>query len=399
MEYLLIGSGVAGISAATAIRELDGEGRITVLSDEPHPFYSRIRLPEFLAGRLEQDALQLKRDEWYREQRIDLRLRQRVVAVDPVARTVRTDSDAVFSYDRLLLATGGFSFLPPIPGADKAGVFTLRTLADAIRIKEYAASVHRLAVVGGGVLGLEAGNGLRAAGCEVTVVEFFDRLLPRQTDPAGSGFLKSRLEAMGFRFVLGATVQEILGRDQVDGLQLADGRRLECDMVIIAAGIRANAVLAQEMGLEVDRGVVVDDRMATSLPAIYAAGDLVQHRETLYGIWPVAQEQGAVAGANMAGGERFFAGMVPANMLKVAGVDLFAVGDIDADGKLDAIVQQDSAAMTYRKLVLDSQRRPVGAILFGDLALRRRIVAAIDGGQSLSPEQVAGIREGGLELL
>ena len=399
MDYLIIGGGVAGISGAAAIRELDKEGRITVLGDEPHPFYTRIRLPDFLAGRVTAEALLLKQEEWYRQQRIDLRLRQQVVAVDAGARTARTAERTTFPYDRLLLATGGTSFLPPVPGIAKQGVFTLRTLDDAIRIREYGHSARQVAVVGGGVLGLEAGNGLLQAGCEITVVEFFDRLLPRQTDPACSAMLQEKLEAMGFCLVLAASVKEVMGEERVTGLLLADGRQLACDMVIVAAGIRANALLAREMGLAVDKGVLVDDRMVTSQPEVFAAGDLVQHNGVTYGIWPAAQQQGEVAGANMAGGDRCFTGMVPANLLKVAGIDLFAVGDIDADGRHRPLSFREPALHQYRKLVLDEEARPIGAILFGDLTHRRRVVAAIDRGEPVTATQQEALRQGRFEML
>ncbi len=401
MEYLVIGSGVAGISGAAAIRQRDSGGRITILTEEAYPFYSRIRLPDFLAGRVSQEALQLKKESWYREQRIDLRLEQQVAALDVAAGSVRTLAGASFPFDRLLLATGGVSFVPPVAGAGKEGVFTLRTLGDAIRIRAHAATAKRVVVIGGGVLGLEAGNGLRLAGCQVTVIEFFDRLLPRQTDPVGSALLKARLEGMGFAFVLPARVEQILGEERVSGLRLADGRELACDLVIIAAGVRANLGLAREAGLAVDRGVLVDDRMCTSHPQIFAAGDLVQHRDTTYGIWPAAQEQGEVAGANLAGDDLRFTGMVPSNLLKVAGIDLFAMGDIDGEGRREqaAIVNLDEERAVYWKLVLDERERLIGAILFGDLSHRRRLVAAIDEVRAVSPGLRAALQEGHLERL
>lgn len=399
MKYLVIGSGVAGISGAAAIRQRDSEGRITVLTDEAYPFYTRIRLPDFLAGRVAQEKLLLKKESWYEEQRIDLRLEQQAVAMDLAAGSVRTATGATFVFDRLLLATGGLSFVPPIAGADREGVFALRTLDDAIRIKSYAAQAKRVVVIGGGVLGLEAGNGLRLAGCQVTVVEFFDRLLPRQTDPSGSALLKARLEGMGFGFVLPAVVEEILGDERVSGLRLADGRRLDCDLVIIAAGVRANLSLAREAGLAVDRGVLVDDRMCTSEPTVFAAGDLVQHRDITYGIWPAAQQQGEVAGANMAGDNLRFTGMIPSNLLKVAGIDLFAVGDIDGEGRKEAIFHLDEEQGVYWKLVLDGDERLIGGILFGDLTHRRRLVAAIDEARLVSPALRGALQDGNLKRL
>ncbi len=398
-EYLIIGGGVAGTSAASAIREQDANGRITILSEEPYPLYSRLRLPEFIAGRLDSARLLLKQESWYQEQRVRLRLQERAVAVDGGRRTVRTDAGRQYSYDRLLLATGGVSFLPSIPGIGRAGVFSLRTITDAIGIKEFAAVPRRVAMIGGGLLGLETANALRLAGCEVTVVEFAARLLPRQTDGICSAMLQKRLEAMGLSFVLGASVKEIVGAERVNALRLADGRSLPCEMVIVAAGMRGSVELARAMGLAVQRGVLVDDRMATSQPQVFAAGDLVEHRGAVYGIWPAAQHQGVVAGVNMAGGEQRFTGMVPSNLLKVAGIDLFAVGDIDAEGRFPSVVLAESERFIYRKLVLDAEKRLIGAILLGDLSHRRLVSDAIGAARPLGPGVVAGLREGRLELL
>jgi nitrite reductase (NADH) large subunit len=381
--YLIIGNGVAGNAAAENIRKHDSEGKIVVFSQESRPFYYVPALPEYLAGEKAADQITLHPQSWYDQRRIDLYLDTRVTQIDPGEKVVVTDQGRRFSYDKLLLATGGNSFVPPIPGADSTGVFTLRTLADADRIKAAAAGAKTVVLIGGGLLGLEAGNGLRKLGLKVIVVEFFPRLLPRQMDAAGAAILARQLEDMGFTFYLGAKTQAIAPGPDGLTVNLESGEKLKGDLVLISAGVRPDLSLAQALGLDIDKGVKVDDTMKTSRDGIYAAGDLIEHRGRFYGIWPAAMEQGKVAGAAMAGAAAKYDGTLPSNVLKVAGIDLMAAGDIDADGKLEAIVHQNEAQKTYRKLVIQDNLL-VGAILLGDIRGSAEIQAAIKKKQDIS---------------
>ena len=371
MTYLIIGNGVAGNAAAETIRKHDPEGKIIIFSRESQPFYYVPALPEYLAGEKPADRVIIHPRPWYEQNRIELHLDTQVTKIDPARKIAETGRGESFSYDKLLLATGGNSFVPPIKGADAPGVFTLRTLTDADRIKSWAATAKTAVLIGGGLLGLEAGNGLRKLGLAIMVVEFFPRLLPRQ------------MEEMGFTFHLGAKTQEIAAGP--DGLQvsLESGEKLKGDLVLISAGVRPDLSLAQALGLDIDKGVKVDDTMKTSRDDIYAAGDLIEHRGRFYGIWPAAKEQGEVAGAVMAGQTATYQGTLPSNVLKVVGIDLVAAGDIDADGKLKAIVHTDSAKKTYRKLVIQDNML-VGAILLGDIRGSAEIQAAIKKKQDVS---------------
>lgn len=374
--YLIIGNGVAGNAAAENIRKHDPESKIIVFSQESRPFYYVPALPEYLAGEKAADQITLHPQSWYDQRRIDLYLKTRVTQIDPAGKFVETDQGQRFPFDKLLLATGGNSFVPPIPGSDSAGVFTLRTLDDADRIKAAAAGAETVVLIGGGLLGLEAGNGLRKLGLKVIVVEFFPRLLPRQMDAAGAAILARQLEHMGFTFHLGAKTQAIVPGPDGLTVNLESGEKLKGGLVLISAGVRPDLSLAQALGLDIDKGVKVDDTMQTSRENIYAAGDLIEHRGRFYGIWPAAQEQGKVAGAAMAGAAAQYDGTLPSNVLKVAGIDLMAAGDIDADGKLEAIVHQNEAQKTYRKLVIQDNLL-VGAILLGDIRGSAEIQAAI----------------------
>jgi nitrite reductase (NADH) large subunit len=376
-DYLIIGNGVAGATAAEKIRERDPRGGITVFSEETDPFYYRPRLPELVAGETPLERFTLHDRQWYADRDIELRLGQRIVEVDHPARRARDAGGGETEYRKLLLATGAHPFIPPVEGADKEGVFALRTAADARAIREAARGAETAVLVGGGLLGLEAGHGLVRRGIKVEVVEFFDRLLPRQMDPAGAAKLQGILEGMGFGFHLGAKAEEVLGPDRVTGLRLAGGAELACSVLLFSAGVRGNLELAEQMDLDVNNGLVVDDAMRTSAEEVWAAGDQVEHRGRLYGIWPASREQGETAGINMAGGEALYEGTVMSNSLKVVGVDLTSAGEVDPEGKHQAAVYQDEGV--YRKIVLE-QGRIKGFIFLGLTHGVREAARAMDRG-------------------
>lgn len=385
MRYVIIGNGVAGTTAAEHIRKTDYDGEITILTDEAVPFYSRIRLIEYLAKEADEQGIIIHKGDWYEKNNINLVLNSPVSGIDKDNKKVIISGGGQLAYDRLLIATGGISFVPPIPGSDKKGVFTLRTIRDADEIIAYAEGVEKVILIGGGVLGLEAGNSLRKTGHDVIVVEFFPRLLPRQMDPEGAEVLKAQMEGMGFKFYLGAKSKEIFGDDRAKGLLLEDGTRIDGDLIIISAGVRPQAGLCKSLGLTISKGVAVNDRMETEIKDIYAAGDLIEHRGMFYGIWPAAQKQGEVAGVNMAGrydliprGNAVYEGTTMSNVLKVVGVDLAAAGDIDADSKSESIVQKDEGKYIYRKLVI-KDNVITGCILYGDISGYQKILRAIDG--------------------
>jgi len=374
-RYVIIGNGIAANTAAENIRRIDPAGSILMFSREKHHFYYTPALPEFLSGEKDTTGMTIHDAKWYADRKIDLRLDTPVTGIDTAAQTVTAGGDS-HGYEKLLIATGGFSFVPPIQGSDISGVYALRTLADAGTIKAQAAKAKKLVLIGGGLLGLEAGNGLRKAGLEVTVVEFFPRLLPRQMDVDGAAILQKQLEAMGFSFYLGAKTKEIARDGSGLAVSLESGEKIPADMVLVSAGVRPVVDLAKQAGLEVDKAVKVNDSMETAAPGVYAAGDVIEHNGRFYGIWPASMEQGRIAGCNMAGGSETYAGTVPANTLKVVGIDLAAAGDIDADNKLEAVVNRDAEQGLYRKFVID-QGRLAGAILFGDTRGSDAVMAAI----------------------
>jgi nitrite reductase (NADH) large subunit len=398
-RYVIVGGGIAGTTAAATIRRLDPEGSVTILTDEDRPLYARIRLPELLSGTVMPEQLMLRQPEWYELSRIQLRTGVDVMDVDATAREVVTATGERVPYDSLLLATGSRANVPPIEGADTPGVHTLRTMEDALAIRARVGDGgHRVAVIGGGVLGLEVAYHLHKAGNRVEVIEFFPRLLPKQTDPESSTIFQQRLEAMGLTFQISGQSKRIaVSGDGPEAVLLEDGRRVECDTVVISAGVRPTVRLSTKLSLRVERGIVVDDHLATGVPSVWAAGDLIQHRGVIYGIWPPAERQGEVAATNMTGGEVAYEGSTISNTLKVVGVDLFAAGDIDPAGVKEAVIVRNPAKGVYRKLVLE-EGRIVGAILLGDMSDQKRVLRAISARLEVG-DAVDGLRRWDLSAL
>ena len=362
-RYVIIGNGVAGTTAAENIRKTDKDGEMTIITDEDLPFYYRVRLNEFISGDIPEQDLIAKKDQWYKDNHIDIKLKTQVTGADPGNKTIFTANDEKFEYDRLLIATGSHSFIPPIKGSDSLGVFALRNIQDARNISDWAAKIEDVVLIGGGLLGLEAGNALRKLGKKITVVEFFPRLLPRQLDVDGASRLQSIMEDMGFSFRLGAKTEEIAGDEKVSAVRLEGGETLKAKMVVISAGVRPNLELADPLGLDKDKGIKVDGRLQTNQPDVYAAGDVAEFNGIPYGIWPAAMDQGKIAGINMAGGDALYEGTTMANTLKVVGVDLASAGNIDVEGKLESRVVTDEKV--YKKVVFENNRI-AGCIMLGD---------------------------------
>ncbi|MBW2207035.1 MAG: NAD(P)/FAD-dependent oxidoreductase [Deltaproteobacteria bacterium] len=362
-RYLIIGNGVAGTTAAENIRKEDQEGAITIVTDEDLPFYYRVRLPEYISGEVAEGDLVVRKEAWYEERNIELKSNTRVVDADPSNGVVITADNQKLKYDALLVATGSHSFIPPIKGADRKGVFALRSMQDARDIAAWAEGIHEVVLIGGGLLGLEAGNAIRKLGKKVMVVEFFPRLLPRQLDVPGAGRLQGMMEEMGFSFRLGATTQEVAGDGPAENVLLEGGERLPAEMVVISAGVRPNLELAGALGVEHDKGIQVDEHLQTNQAGIYAAGDAAEFGGMPYGIWTAAMEQGKIAGNRMAGGDMAYTGTVMANTLKVVGIDLASAGNIDAENEFESRVVEDE--QVYKKIVIQDNHI-TGCIMLGD---------------------------------
>ncbi len=369
-RYVIIGNGVAGVTAAQSIARAQPGAEVHIYAAEPYPYYRRPQLPDYIAGIVAEADIFYRPPEWYEQQGIRVHLAAPVVELDPSAYRLRLADDTEVPYDRLLLATGGLAWKPPIGGVDQRGVFTLRTLDDARAIRRWAQSARRGGVIGGGLLGLETARALRALGLEVTVLEFAPHLMPRQLDREGAIVLEALLRKMDIQTVTGAITEEIGGDGAVQAVRLKDGREFPADLVVLSTGIRSDVALARQAGLRVNRGVVVDEYLQTSAPDVYAAGDVAEAGGIVYGIAPAAIEQARAAAANMvAPGSTVYSGTLPATTLKVVGAELTSLGECVAEGDdLLQLRRADPQNGRYRKLAL-RDGRIVGAILLNEREL------------------------------
>ena len=368
-QLVMVGNGMAGVRTLEELLKIAPDlYDLTVFGAEPHANYNRILLSPVLAGEMTLDDIMLNDVAWYEQNNIRLHLNQKVVKIDRKRRVVITGGGCEAHYDRLLLATGSNPFILPIRGATLRGVLTYRDIQDTNSMIEAAAKHKRAVVIGGGLLGLEAANGLKLRGMDVTVVHLMDWLMERQLDATAAGMLQKSLEAKGLRFLLRTQTTEILGnaRGRVTGVKFKDGSELGADLVVMAVGIRPNTELAESAGIHVDRGIVVNDTMQTYDPRIYAVGECVSHRGVAYGLVAPLFEMAKVCANHLAHmGIGRYAGSVTSTKLKVTGVDLFSAGDFIGGSDSEQIVLHDAAGGVYKKLVIKGNRI-VGSVMYGD---------------------------------
>ncbi|MEL7300019.1 MAG: FAD-dependent oxidoreductase [Pseudomonadota bacterium] len=358
----------AGMAAGRLLEHLVAEAapyEITLFNAEPRGTYNRLMLSPVLAGETTYEKTVTHDDAWYAAHGITARLGEPVTRIDRAARIVHGPRGPV-PYDRLVIATGSTPFMIPLPGHDLPGVIPYRDLEDTEQMM--ALSPGREAVViGGGLLGLEAAAGMAARGIRVTVVHLMDHLMERQLDAEAAALLKSSLEARGIRILLGAHSEAIEGQGRVEALRLKDGRRIPCDLLCMAVGIRPATQLASEAGLDVARGIVVDDHLRTSDPSIFALGECTEHRGALFGLVAPLYDQARALADTLLGRPSAFVQKSLATKLKVTGCDLFSAGDFaEADGREDLLFH-DRAGGTYKRLILEGDRL-VGAVIYGDTA-------------------------------
>jgi nitrite reductase (NADH) large subunit len=363
---VIIGNGMATMRLVEELsaRAL-GRYAIAVIGEEPRLAYNRVLLSSVLAREISREEVELKSAQWWRAHGVSLIYGQRATAIDTDMRRVRLANGATLPFQKLVLATGSRPVRLNVPGMDMTGVMTFRDLADVAAI-EKAAETHRKAVViGGGLLGLEAAYGLAKAGLQVSVVHLMDRLMERQLDAHASALLRRAVEAKGIAVLLNAETAAIKGHRRAEKVALKDGREIDADLVVVAAGIRANADLAASAGLEVGRGIVVDDHLQTGEAGIFAIGECAEHRGICYGLVEPAYEQARVLAAHLCSETAKYDGSVLATNLKVSGVNVFSAGDFIGAPGTEQIVLTDPGLGAYKKLVI-ANGKLVGAVLFGD---------------------------------
>lgn len=362
---IVVGNGIAGIIFSKTLREADSQMEIDIYTDEIYHYYPRPNLIEFLALNLPYEKIFAFPAEWYEKRGLNVHLQKPVRKIDLDTQKVETEGGKKERFDILFLATGARAFIPPIKGSDKKGIFTLRSVEDCTAILDYFKGHPQISILGGGLLGLEIARGMKARGAEVEVIEYFDRLLPRQLDEQGASLLKQQIEKMGIKVRLGITAEAFLGEKEVKGLMLKGGKELKTEMAIVAAGVRADIDLAKGAGLEVDRGVIVNDYLQTTHSHVYAGGDNIQHRGKSYGIIPAAFSQAQIAAHNAVGDHQIYRGTVPSNTLKVVGIHLTSIGLIKPeDPSYQEWRKEEPEKGLYKKIVVH-EGIPVGAIWLG----------------------------------
>ncbi|WP_127490120.1 nitrite reductase large subunit NirB [Paenibacillus ehimensis] len=366
-KLVVIGNGMAGISTVEQILKLTTRFDITVFGSEPHPNYNRILLSYVLEGSKTFDDIVLNGWDWYKENGITLHTGTTVSHIDGAAHEVVTENGERVPYDKVIIATGSNPFILPIPGSDKQGVIGFRDISDCQQMLEAAKSYKKAAVIGGGLLGLEAAKGLVHLGMDVTVVHLMDDLMERQLDHQAATMLKAELERQGIKFAMGAKTVELFGGERVAGLRFADNTVLEAEFVVMAVGIKPNVAVAQASGIWTKRGIVVDDYMQTSMPDVYAVGECNEHRGVCYGLVAPLFEQGMVLAKHLCGVDTLpYEGSVVSTKLKISGVDVFSTGEFIEGPEHVVIAHKDEWKQTYKKILL-KQNVMVGAVLFGDI--------------------------------
>jgi nitrite reductase (NADH) large subunit len=363
---VIVGNGMA---AARLVEELAktalGRYAIAVIGDEPRLAYNRVLLSSVLAGETASHDIELRPAAWWRDRGVTLKYGCIATEIDIGRRELKIAGEESLTFSRLVLATGSAPLRLNVPGADLAGVHTFRDSRDVDLLLTLAAQKKRVVVVGGGLLGLEAAYGLAKAGAVVTLIHLMDRLMERQLDAPAAELLKTLVERKGIKILLNANTARLHGDTQVQGIELTDGRSLDADAVIFAAGIRPNVALALDAGMPVNRGIVVDDRLQTGASDIFALGECAEHRGVCYGLVEPAYEQAGILARHLAGGEAAYRGSVVATNLKVSGVAVFSAGDFIAADGAETIVLNDVRRGAYKKLVI-SGGRLTGAVLVGE---------------------------------
>lgn len=359
MKYVVIGNSAAGIGTIEGIRQVDSEGSIMLISDEPYHTYSRPLISYYLAGKVKPEKMYYREEDFYEKMNVTVRLGVKVDAIHPDAKSLWLNTGEQVEYEKLMLATGGKPIIPEMPGLKLKGVYSFLKWDDVKNIKANTKKNDKIVIIGAGLIGLKAVEAIVSLEAKVTVVELANRVLSAILDEEAAAIVQQTIEEKEVEFYLNNTVKEIKGSNKVSGVQLQDGTLLECDAVIIAIGVSPNKDLASEAGLTINKGIVVDDYLRTSYPDIYAAGDVSEGYDILYKqnrvlpILPNAYRQGSTAGRNMAGKEERYLSGFAMNAISFFGLPMITAGIIKPDStEFTEMVEPESAKSSYRKIVL-----------------------------------------------
>jgi NAD(P)H-nitrite reductase large subunit len=383
-SIVIVGASAAGVSAAREIRSISYDIPIQLITEENHQPYYRPLLTEFIgdSGIESRPNFYLNPPAWYVEKKIGLLMGQKVISIDPAGKTVRISSGNEYPYGKLILANGSTPFVPFNDAAGKKGFYSVRTLDDARNVYEHAGTAKTAIVIGGGLLGLEVAYSLTNRGVQATVIEISDRLLPRQLDSECSIILQNIVAKKNVTIVMGVKIDSILGDGRVTGVRLASGEVVSADLIVVSIGVRPNSDLAKNCGIAVNRAVVVNERMETSAPEIYACGDVAEFNGITQALWMPAIRHGKVAGSNAAGKPAEFVDEVYPATMNSFGTRIFSVGDLCLDKKVGEYklhIHKDMDKDHYKKLFFIDDRL-VGVILIGDISESRKLTMSIKNG-------------------
>ncbi|MUT67034.1 nitrite reductase large subunit NirB [Paenibacillus sp. NEAU-GSW1] len=389
-RLVVIGNGMAGVKCVEQIYDLNPDAfDITIIGSEPHPNYNRIQLSKVLQGDTKIDEIIINDWKWYEERGIRLFTGEKVTKADTVNRRVMAESGLKVDYDKLIFATGSSAFKPNLSGVDKEGVTAFRTMADCETMIQASTKYKRAAVIGGGLLGLEAARGLLNLGMEVSVIHNATYLMNRQLDVPAADLLKRELTEQGMQFLLDKRTEKIIGRKRAEGLLFTDGSKLAADLIVLAVGISPNTAAAAASGIKVNRAIVINDYMETSAPNVFAVGECAEHRDIVYGLVAPLYEQGKVLAQRLVGAAAEpYKGSVPYAQLKVSGVDVFSVGMIRDDEAQTAIQTFNGINKTYKKVTMRSGK-VAGAVLYGDSSEAMKLLELVKKSASVSALQTA----------
>jgi nitrite reductase (NADH) large subunit len=377
---VIVGGGIAGVTAIESIVSHARDARVILLSREKALPYYRLNLTRYLAGDIRQEELPIHPETWYEKHRVELNLGVDVANIDAENTRVRLRQGDDIEYDALILAVGSHPYMPPIAGTELDGVTSVRTSSDVEALLEAVNFYEPCVCIGGGVLGIETAGALARRGNKVTLLESHEWLMPRQLNRTAAGLLQNHIENLGITLKKQARSVELIGKKRVKGVRLADGTIVPAGIVVITTGVRPNTALARQAGLEVNKGIVVDNHMRTSHGQVFAAGDVAEHNGIVYGVWGASLAQGAIAGMNAVGGDVIFGGLPRSNTLKVLDVDMLSIGQFEPEDGSYIVVDETRDGVLYHFVFRDGVM--AGAILLGDtnaaLAVRRAVENRID---------------------
>ena len=376
-KIVIIGNGIAAITAIKSIREIDQESTIHLFGEEVFYPYNRVRLSKGLLSTLQEDKILLQKKEWYKDNKVNLYLDTPVVSVDTDKKAVKLSDHSLVNYTKLLIATGSHNLVPKVLGIEKPSVHTLKSLQDAWDIIDGLEDNHRIAIIGGGIQGLETAWILSQMGKEVVILHHSHRLMRKQLDEKSSEILEKAIRSCGIEIIFDTIVTEIVGDDRVEGFKTKSGQLVPCDSLIYSIGTKPNVEFLEGAGISIDEGILVNEKMETNIPDIFAAGDVAEYDSELYGLWSIAIGQGKVAGYNMSGKDSSYSYITPVITLNAFNLSLFSMGIVDESKATDIILEDKSSENIYNKIFINNNKI-IGAIVVGNLRSSPALKAAIE---------------------